>query len=66
MRTSLKDSIIICIVLVMIIHGCTKHSSQRSQTIRYGGMKLIPGGTFEMVFNYKITSNLLKEKKRLK
>ncbi len=48
MRTSLKDSIIICVVLVMIIHGCTKHSSQRSQTIGYEAMKLIPGGTFEM------------------
>jgi len=48
MRTSIKDSIINYLVLVMIIHGCTKHSSQGSQTIRYGEMKLIPGGTFEM------------------
>ena len=43
-----KDSIINYLVLVMIIHGCTKHSSQGSQTIHYGEMKLIPGSTFEM------------------
>ena len=43
-----KDSIINYVVLVMIIHGCTKHSSQGPQTIRYGEMKLIPGSTFEM------------------
>ena len=44
----LKNSFIKYIVLVVIIHGCTKHSPKKSQTNHYGKMVLIPGGTFSM------------------